>query len=117
MSNLRSHLQLQQKRLNMFISQNALSLLYPHGSFDHLNFTGTSVPSEPGSSIGAAIAATVTIPPDAQRNVTFSLAWDRPEVKFPGGQVYNRRYTKFYGTKGDAAADIAHDAIIDNLLF
>ncbi|KAL5099065.1 hypothetical protein RYX36_003392 [Vicia faba] len=88
-----------------------------HGSFDHLNFTGTSVPSEPGSSIGAAIAATVTIPPDAQHNVTFSLAWDNPEVKFLGGRVYKRRYTKFYGTKGDAAADIAHDAIIGNLLF
>ncbi|XP_050920592.1 uncharacterized protein LOC127138238 isoform X1 [Lathyrus oleraceus] len=85
-----------------------------HGSFDHLNSTETSVPSEPGSSIGAAIAATVTIPPDAQRTVTFSLAWDSPEVKFPGGRVYNRRYTKFYGTKGDAAADIAHDAIIEH---
>ncbi|KAL5101772.1 hypothetical protein RYX36_006099, partial [Vicia faba] len=52
--------------------------------------------SEPRSSIGAAIAATVTIPPDAQRNVTFSLAWDSPEVMFPGGRVYNKRYTKFY---------------------
>jgi len=48
------------------------------------------VPSKPGSSIGAAIAATVTIPSDAQRNVTFSLAWDCPEVKFPGGRVYYR---------------------------
>lgn len=27
-----------------------------------------------------------------------------------------RRYTKFYGTHGDAAADIAHDAIIGNIL-
>jgi len=26
-----------------------------------------------------------------------------------------RRYTKFYGTHGDAAADIAHDAIIGNI--
>lgn len=85
-----------------------------HGTFDHLNFTETPVPSKPGSSIGAAIAATVTIPSDAQRNVTFSLAWDCPEVKFPGGRVYYRRYTKFYGTKGDAAANIAHDAIIEH---
>ncbi|KAL5078013.1 hypothetical protein RYX36_016997, partial [Vicia faba] len=67
--------------------------------------------------LNAAIAATVTIPPDAQRNVTFSLAWDIPEVMFPGGRVYNKRYTKFYGTKGDFTADIAHDAIIDNLFF
>ena len=27
-----------------------------------------------------------------------------------------RRYTKFYGTHGDAAAKIAHDAILGNLL-
>ncbi|KAI5407876.1 hypothetical protein KIW84_053932 [Lathyrus oleraceus] len=67
-----------------------------HMPFDHLNPTETSGPSEPGSSIGAAIAATVT----------FSLAWDNPEVKFLRGRVYNRRYTKFYGTKGDAATEI-----------
>ncbi|CAL0330722.1 unnamed protein product [Lupinus luteus] len=83
-----------------------------HGSFDHLDFAEMPVPSEPGSSIGAAIAATVTIPADAQRVVTFSLAWDCPEVKFPGGRTYCRRYTKFYGANGDAAAQIAHDAII-----
>ncbi|KAK7292521.1 hypothetical protein RIF29_08303 [Crotalaria pallida] len=83
-----------------------------HGSFDHLNFDEMPGPSEPGSSIGAAIAATVTIPSDAQRIVTFSLAWDCPEVKFPGGRTYYRRYTKFYGPNGDAAAKIAHDAII-----
>lgn len=67
-----------------------------HDPFDHLNSAETSWTSEPGSSIGEAIAATVT----------FSLAWDSPEVKFHGGWVYNRRYTKFYGTKGDAAAEI-----------
>ncbi|MED6220792.1 hypothetical protein PIB30_048261 [Stylosanthes scabra] len=83
-----------------------------HGSFDHLNFAETGMPSEPGSSIGAAVAATLTIPSDAQRTVTFSLAWDCPEVRFPGGRVHNRRYTKFYGTNGDAAANIARDAII-----
>ncbi|KAK8668271.1 hypothetical protein V6N13_105731 [Hibiscus sabdariffa] len=72
------------------------------------------VPSEPGSSIGAAIAASMTIPSDAVRTVTFSLAWDCPEVKFLGGKTYHRRYTKFYGTNGDAAANIAHDAILEH---
>ncbi|XP_020230629.1 non-lysosomal glucosylceramidase isoform X1 [Cajanus cajan] len=85
-----------------------------HGSFDHLNSAETTVPSKPGSSIGAAIAATLTIPSDAQRIVTFSLAWDCPEVKFSEGRTYYRRYTKFYGTNGDAAADIAHDALIEH---
>ncbi|PQM42259.1 non-lysosomal glucosylceramidase [Prunus yedoensis var. nudiflora] len=71
-----------------------------HGSFDRLNSTETSLDSEPGSSIGAAIAASVTVPSDGVRTVTFSLAWDCPEVKFVGGKTYHRRYTKFYGTTG-----------------
>ncbi|XP_012077148.1 non-lysosomal glucosylceramidase isoform X2 [Jatropha curcas] len=83
-----------------------------HGTFDHLGSYKTS-PSEPGSSIGAAIAASVSIPPDCVRTVTFSLAWDSPEVRF-SGRSYHRRYTKFYGTLGDAAADIAHDAILEH---
>lgn len=28
--------------------------------------------------------------------------------------IMNRRYTKFYGTRGNAAANIAHDAILGN---
>ncbi|EOX96994.1 hypothetical protein QUC31_015882 [Theobroma cacao] len=83
-----------------------------HGSFEHLKSTDASVPSEPGSSIGAAIAASLAIPSDAVRTVTFSLAWDCPEVDFLGGKTYHRRYTKFYGTDGDVAANIAHDAIL-----
>ncbi|BFG19959.1 hypothetical protein CerSpe_062330 [Prunus speciosa] len=85
-----------------------------HGSFDRLNSTETSLDSEPGSSIGAAIAASVTVPSDGVRTVTFSLAWDCPEVKFVGGKTYHRRYTKFYGTHGDAVANIAHDAILEH---
>ncbi|XP_052193379.1 uncharacterized protein LOC127801904 isoform X2 [Diospyros lotus] len=85
-----------------------------HGSFDSLDSTETSMPSEPGSSIGAAIAASVTIPSDAVRAVTFSLAWDCPEANFMSGRTYYRRYTKFYGTHGDAAGNIAHDAILEN---
>ncbi|KAL5555108.1 hypothetical protein UlMin_037344 [Ulmus minor] len=85
-----------------------------HGSFDRLSSAEASAPSEPGSSIGAAISASVTIPPDSVRTVTFSLAWDCPEVKFPSGKTFYRRYTKFYGIHGDAAADIAHDAILEH---
>ncbi|XP_022762707.1 non-lysosomal glucosylceramidase-like isoform X4 [Durio zibethinus] len=85
-----------------------------HGSFEHLKSNEASVASEPGSSIGAAIAASVTIPSDAVRTVTFSLAWDCPEVNFLSGKTYHRRYTKFYGTDGDAAANIAHDAILEH---
>ncbi|KAJ6704551.1 BILE ACID BETA-GLUCOSIDASE-RELATED [Salix viminalis] len=88
-----------------------------NGSFDNLNSSGKPMPSEPGSSIGAAIAATSTVPPDGVCTVTFSLAWDCPDVKFGSGRTYHRRYTKFYGTHGDAAANIAHDAILEHGLW
>uniref|UniRef100_A0A2P2LND9 Non-lysosomal glucosylceramidase n=1 Tax=Rhizophora mucronata TaxID=61149 RepID=A0A2P2LND9_RHIMU len=85
-----------------------------HGSFDNLKPVGRLVPSQTGTSIGAAIAATVTVPQGAARQVTFSLAWDCPEINFRSGKTYHRRYTKFYSTHGDAAAKIAHDAILDH---
>ncbi|XVE48524.1 hypothetical protein DITRI_Ditri01bG0008700 [Diplodiscus trichospermus] len=85
-----------------------------HASFEYLESAEASLPSEPGSSIGAAIAASLTIPADAVRTVTFSLAWDCPEVNFLGGKTYHRRYTKFYGTFGNAAANIALDAIVEH---
>ncbi|XP_022158766.1 non-lysosomal glucosylceramidase isoform X2 [Momordica charantia] len=85
-----------------------------HGSFDRLNFADMSMPSEVGSSIGAAVAASVTVPSDAVRTVTFSLSWDCPEVNFCTGKTYHRRYTKFYGNLGDAAANIARDAILEH---
>ncbi|PRQ21613.1 putative glucosylceramidase [Rosa chinensis] len=84
-----------------------------NGSFDGLDSAETSLLSEQGSSIGAAIAASVTVPSDGVRTVTFSLAWDCPEI-IMGGKTYYRRYTKFYGTHGNAAANIAHDAILEH---
>ncbi|XVF30182.1 hypothetical protein REPUB_Repub16aG0035200 [Reevesia pubescens] len=83
-----------------------------HGSFDNLGYEECS-PSEPGSSIGAAVAASLTVPSGSVRRVTFSLAWDCPEVRF-GDKTYHKRYTKFYGTLGEAAAKIAHDAIFEH---
>ncbi|KAG6719521.1 hypothetical protein I3842_03G009900 [Carya illinoinensis] len=87
-----------------------------NGSFDHLDHNETPTPSKPGSSIGAAIAASLTIPSDSIRTVTFSLAWDCPEVRF-GQKTYHRRYTRFYGTHGNAAASIARDAILEHALW
>ncbi|KAL5559864.1 hypothetical protein UlMin_036075 [Ulmus minor] len=84
-----------------------------NGSFDHLACDETLMHSKPGSSIGAAIAASLTISPGAVRAVTFSLAWDCPEVRF-SEKTYYRRYTKFYGRHGDAATRIARDAILEH---
>ncbi|XP_048331813.2 uncharacterized protein LOC107421441 isoform X1 [Ziziphus jujuba] len=84
-----------------------------YGSFDHLDSNEKLMPSKPGSSIGAAIAASLSIPSGAAKTVTFSLAWDCPEVRF-SGKTYHSRYTKFYGSNGDAAENIARDAIIEH---
>ncbi|KAI3460715.1 hypothetical protein Pfo_017378 [Paulownia fortunei] len=85
-----------------------------HRSFDRLKKYENQLPSEPGSSIGAAIAASVNIPSGSSRTITFSLAWDCPEIRFSSGKTYHRRYTKFYGINGDAAARIACDAILEH---
>ncbi|XP_031502090.1 uncharacterized protein LOC116265547 [Nymphaea colorata] len=83
-----------------------------HGSFDQHVPDGNILPSEKGSSIGAAVLSSVTVPSYQARTVTFSLAWACPELRFASGKTYHRRYTKFYGFNGDAAADLAHDAIM-----
>ncbi|GAB2283921.1 hypothetical protein Dimus_018403 [Dionaea muscipula] len=94
-------------------AKNMWQAIKEHGSFDHLNCNKTSLPSDPGSCVGAAIAASLTVPAVSTQHVTFSLSWDCPEVRFSKG-TYHKRYTKFYGAHGDAAANIACDAILDH---
>ncbi|KAG6406370.1 hypothetical protein SASPL_133970 [Salvia splendens] len=90
------------------------------GSFDHLNSEDMSTPSEPGSLIGAAVAASLTIPAGTVQSVTFSVAWACSEINFQAGRTYHRhankcsRYTEFYGTHGNMASSIAHDAIVEH---
>ncbi|RLM62313.1 non-lysosomal glucosylceramidase-like [Panicum miliaceum] len=88
-----------------------------HGSFGHAgagNAPGAA--SKPGSSVGAAVAASTPVPAGAARVVSFSLAWACPDVKFPAGTTYRRRYTKFYGVDTDAAAEqLAHDALLEHM--
>ncbi|KAJ4751721.1 Non-lysosomal glucosylceramidase [Rhynchospora pubera] len=97
-----------------FTAREMWQAIKENGSFDHLDAMKSTISSRPGSSIGAAVAATVKVPSKATRTVNFSLAWACPEVKFPSGKVYHRRYTTFYGTDGNAAADMAHDAIFEH---
>eukprot|EP00249_Psilotum_nudum_P025025 c29353_g1_i1 orf=734-3784(+) len=86
-----------------------------HGSFSQDNWNVKPfLPSLEGSSIGAAVAAAVVIPPHETRTIVFALAWDCPETRFQKGRSYHRRYTQFYGTFGNAAANLAHDAILDH---
>ncbi|XP_057864285.2 uncharacterized protein LOC131072213 isoform X2 [Cryptomeria japonica] len=85
-----------------------------HGGFDYNTRHRTFPASEPGSSIGGAVSASVLIPPHEKKVITFALAWDSPQVRFASGKSYHRRYTKFYGTHGNAAVDLVHDAILEH---
>lgn len=70
-------------------------------------------PAGSGLAIGAAVCATVDVPPGESREVAFALAWDMPLARFGGGRAYYRRYTRFYGRDGDAAPAIARDALVN----
>ena len=64
-----------------------------------------------GEAIGAAVAATITVPPGASREIAFALAWDMPVLRAGFGTTYHPRYTKFYGHDGAAAPYLAADAL------
>jgi non-lysosomal glucosylceramidase len=68
-------------------------------------------PSRPGDAIGAALAATFQLAPGETRTVAFSLAWDFPIVQFGSGRRWRRRHTRFFGTAGTAALDIAAEGL------
>ncbi|GJN39870.1 hypothetical protein PR202_gb29018 [Eleusine coracana subsp. coracana] len=72
--------------------------------------------SRPGSAVGAAVAASTAVAAGETRVVSFAVAWACPEVKFPAGRTYHRRYTKFYGVDGAAAAEnLVHDALLEHV--
>ncbi|CAO2169750.1 unnamed protein product [Urochloa humidicola] len=71
-----------------------------HGSFGHAGAgDALRAASKPGSSVGAAVAASTFVPAGVTRVVSLSLAWTCPEVKFPAITTYHRRYTKSTATR------------------
>lgn len=73
-----------------------------------------SPPSPPGTAVGAALAATMSVPAAGEREVTFALSWDMPLARFGEGRAWYRRYTRYYGRKGEAAPRLARDALRDH---
>jgi non-lysosomal glucosylceramidase len=71
-------------------------------------------PASKGQSIAAALAVRLQIPAGEIRQVVFGLAWDMPVARFGCGTGWYRRYTRFYGRDGRAAARIARDAILNH---
>jgi non-lysosomal glucosylceramidase len=68
-------------------------------------------PSRAGEPIGGALAATVDLAPGERRTIPFSLGWDFPVVEFGAGRRWHPRYTRFFGTGGGAAWDIAAEGL------
>ncbi|GJN12628.1 hypothetical protein PR202_ga30923 [Eleusine coracana subsp. coracana] len=87
-----------------------------NGSFSDAGEGASAAASRPGSAVGAAVAASTAVPAGETRVVSLALAWACPEVKFPAGRKYHRRYTKFYGVDGAAAAEnLVHDALLEHM--
>lgn len=95
-----------------FITNTASSDLWEDFSQDgRLSNTIDESPSSAGEAIGGAICAQVQVPPGERRQIVFALVWDMPIARFPEGTGWYRRYTKFYGRKGDAATALLRDAL------
>ncbi|KTF89651.1 hypothetical protein cypCar_00030704 [Cyprinus carpio] len=72
----------------------------------------SSPPTEKGEEVAAALAVSCLVPANSHNSVEFSLAWDMPKITFGSRErIYVRRYTRYYGTKGDAAPSLSHYAL------
>lgn len=63
--------------------------------------------------LAAGVSATITLEPGQHIEIPFYLAWDQPTMTFGkdgSGGAWYKRYTAFYGTKGNAAWEIVRDA-------
>uniref|UniRef100_A0A6B2KXX7 Glucosylceramidase n=1 Tax=Arcella intermedia TaxID=1963864 RepID=A0A6B2KXX7_9EUKA len=77
-----------------------------------LDNTNLSEKSKPGTTIGSALAVKKRIGPNEVVTITFSIAWDCPIARFKsGGKAFYRRYTRYFGKRGEAIQRIAIDAL------
>ncbi|XP_062984437.1 non-lysosomal glucosylceramidase [Elgaria multicarinata webbii] len=70
---------------------------------------GKSPPSEKGEACAAAVCATCTVPAHGHGTLELGLAWDMPRIRFGSREKeHHRRYTRFFGTEGDACPALSH---------
>jgi non-lysosomal glucosylceramidase len=77
-----------------------------------LSGTMDQAPTAAGTSIAGAVCVKVEIPAGVRREIVFSLVWDMPIARFPEGTAWRRRYTKFFGDKGNAVPALLRAALI-----
>ncbi|NXF27060.1 GBA2 glucosylceramidase, partial [Rhodinocichla rosea] len=71
-----------------------------------------SRPTEKGEVTAAAVCASCRVPAHGHKTLELALAWDMPCVHFGSKKkLHLRRYTRFFGSKGDAAPALSHYAL------
>ncbi|XP_030048660.1 LOW QUALITY PROTEIN: non-lysosomal glucosylceramidase [Microcaecilia unicolor] len=74
--------------------------------------SGQSPPTEKGQLTAAAVAASCGVPAGGSNTLEFCLAWDMPCISFGTGEKkYRRRYTRFFGSSGDAGPALSFYAL------
>ncbi|XP_010007086.1 PREDICTED: non-lysosomal glucosylceramidase [Chaetura pelagica] len=74
--------------------------------------TGKSSPTEKGEVTAAAVCASCRVPARGHRTLELALAWDMPRIHFGSEEkLHLRRYTRFFGSRGDAAPALSHHAL------
>ncbi|XP_037116133.1 non-lysosomal glucosylceramidase-like isoform X1 [Syngnathus acus] len=74
--------------------------------------TGSSPPTAQGEKVAAALAASCSVSPRGRNTLEFCLAWDMPVITFGARErQHHRRYTRYFGSKGDAAPSLSHYAL------
>uniref|UniRef100_A0A8C3E6Y6 Non-lysosomal glucosylceramidase n=3 Tax=Corvus moneduloides TaxID=1196302 RepID=A0A8C3E6Y6_CORMO len=74
--------------------------------------TGKSSPTEKGEVTAAAVCASCRVPARGHKTLELALAWDMPRVHFGSKEkLHLRRYTRFFGSEGDAAPALSHYAL------
>ncbi len=65
-----------------------------------------------GDALAGAFAVRFTLAPHEKRLVPMVLSWDLPVVQFGSGRKWDRHYTRFFGTEGTHAWEIARTALL-----
>uniref|UniRef100_A0A8B9EG97 Non-lysosomal glucosylceramidase n=1 Tax=Anser cygnoides TaxID=8845 RepID=A0A8B9EG97_ANSCY len=74
--------------------------------------TGESRATAKGEVTAAAVCATCTVPARGHQTLELALAWDMPRVHFGSKEkLHLRRYTRFFGSDGDAAPALSRYAL------
>jgi len=64
-----------------------------------------------GDALAGAFAVRFTLAPHEKRLIPMALSWDLPVAQFGGGRKWDRHYTRFFGTEGTHAWEIARTAL------